>query len=883
MAPTGSGKTEAAVLPILENALEKAGGKGTFALYVTPLRALNRDMMKRLSELCSELGISIGVRHGDTPQSERRKQALSPPVLMITTPESIQNMLMSRRLRKSFENLRYVVVDELHELYHNKRGAQLSVALERLAELSPEFARVGLSATVGDAKEAARFLFNGNPYKAVESGAEKKIEVSVVMPIVPKRGHGEFEATFEMDDASLARIEYLEDVIKGSKATLVFANTRQVVESLGSKIIYLSRLEGFDYVGIHHSSLDKEERIEIENTFKSGKINCIVATSSLELGIDIGRIDMVVQYGSPRQAARLLQRIGRGGHREGEVSHGSVVVSGVLEALESTAAIIAAKEGRLEEYKMEEMALDVLANQLSGMALEYRELEIGKAYGIFKRSAVYSKLGFEKFMEVVNFCSTIGTVRTDGKALLPGRRTRNYSIENISVIPDSRRFAVRRASTNRIISTLDERFVYSSIDEESTFITKGVPWKVISIEDDVIFVEQSNDIGAAIPDWEGEDLPVPRHIAQKTMDLLADCSKCQGVVEPGSMAKVVEFSEKQRSLFLPARDKTFIEELDDYVVIYSPQGTLANEFIARMIALYFRERGEEAQARSTPYAVIIDIRYLRKKPDISRVIAGLWSAERGGLDEALADSSLFRYRFAQVAKLFGVIEKKAVLTRNKVEKIIGFYRNSVVYEEAMRDVKKNGVDYAAASEFLGGINSGAIKLAFARQGSQLSREVLRSALSHMELLTRTEPGSEDVAQVMKKFDGKEVRMLCTYCMFSYQIALVMEKLTSEKILCKRCKSPMMCTYSDEYYNALEKRKEGRKLTKAESESYRQAISEAGLVDAYGGRGILALLTYGVGISTAGRVLKMMRKDDKVFVEDLLRAQRTFIRNSRFWK
>ncbi|MCL5427922.1 MAG: DEAD/DEAH box helicase, partial [Candidatus Marsarchaeota archaeon] len=545
-APTGSGKTEAAVIPILEKAAEQGITQGIFALYITPLRALNRDMMKRLSELCAGLRVSIGVRHGDTSQDERRKQALSPPMLMITTPESIQNMLLSRRLRESFRNLRYVVVDELHELYHNKRGAQLSVALERLAELSQDFARVGLSATVGDVDEAARFLFNGKAHKVIESDVEKRIDVSVSMPLLPKRKHSEFEAAFEMDDASLARIEYLEDAIKGSKATLVFANTRQVVESLGSKIIYLSRLEGFDYVGIHHSSLDKEERIEIENTFKSGKINCIIATSSLELGIDIGRIDMVVQYSSPRQASRLLQRLGRGGHREGEVSRGAVVVSGALEALESAATIISAREGRIEEYRMEEMALDVVANQLSSMALEYRDIDIGKAYRIFNRSAVYSGLSFEKFSEVVGFCNTIGTIRSDGRAIFPGRRTRNYAIENIGVIPDSRRFAVKRASTNRIISTLDERFVYSSIDEDSTFITKGVPWRVISIDGDMVLVEQSDDLGAAVPDWEGEDLPVPQNIAQKTMELLADHRPCRGILDEGTEGVVAEFSSSQR-------------------------------------------------------------------------------------------------------------------------------------------------------------------------------------------------------------------------------------------------------------------------------------------------------------------------------------------------
>ena len=308
-APTGSGKTEAAILPVLKRISEESDKNGVRAIYVTPLRALNRDLIKRLEWLGSELGISIAVRHGDTSQGERRKQMLNPPQMLITTPETIQNLLLSKKIRSSLANLRVVIVDELHELYYNKRGAQLSTVMERLEELAKGYQRVGISATIGDIGEASRFLFNERPHRLIASTLKKQTEITIEMPVRPESDDKEFRLSFGLDLQAYARIIRVSQLIRDSRAAIVFANTRQAVESLGSKLIRLGKTGGFGRVGIHHSSIDREERITIENEFKNGEIKAIIATSSLELGIDIGRIDMVVQYGSPRQAGRLLQRV----------------------------------------------------------------------------------------------------------------------------------------------------------------------------------------------------------------------------------------------------------------------------------------------------------------------------------------------------------------------------------------------------------------------------------------------------------------------------------------------------------------------------------------------------------------------------------------------
>ena len=325
-APTGSGKTEAAMLPVFDR-IVKTQSRGIHTLYITPLRALNRDLIKRLTSLANELGVSISVRHGDTPTKERQLQAANPPQILITTPETLQNLFLSPRLRSALANVRMVIVDELHELYSNKRGAQLSVAMERLAEVAGEYQRIGISATLGNGDEAARFLCGRRPYRAIDSKTSKEIRVVIEMPQTPGRDYKEFREKFNLDAQTLARIERISELVKDSNSTLIFANTRQVVESLGSKLLYFNGIYGFGSIGIHHSSLDRDERLRVENEFKEGKVKSIIATSSLELGIDIGAINLVIQYGSPRRVTRLIQRVGRGGHREKEISYGVIVVA----------------------------------------------------------------------------------------------------------------------------------------------------------------------------------------------------------------------------------------------------------------------------------------------------------------------------------------------------------------------------------------------------------------------------------------------------------------------------------------------------------------------------------------------------------------------------
>ncbi|MBN1110283.1 MAG: DEAD/DEAH box helicase, partial [Methanomassiliicoccales archaeon] len=268
VAPTGIGKTEAAMLPLLHRLLN-GPGKGVRLLYITPLRALNRDMLQRLEDFGEALDLRVAVRHGDTSQSERQKQSRYPPDILITTPETLQVMFSGKNLRQHLANVRHVVVDEIHELAGNERGAQLAVALERVMELAGEFQRVGLSATVGSHREVANFLGGvGRPVRVIQARVAKEMDIGVQCPEVDDRDR-ELAGILQSDPQLIACMRRARELIESHRSTLLFVNTRDTAEALAAR--YHLWDEGFR-VGVHHGSLSKEIRVEMEDDFKGERL-----------------------------------------------------------------------------------------------------------------------------------------------------------------------------------------------------------------------------------------------------------------------------------------------------------------------------------------------------------------------------------------------------------------------------------------------------------------------------------------------------------------------------------------------------------------------------------------------------------------------------------
>ncbi|MGI0025663.1 MAG: DEAD/DEAH box helicase, partial [Nitrososphaera sp.] len=351
VAPTGSGKTEAAVLPVFTMlASEKPSSAGKIrAIYITPLRALNNDVLRRIVKYADSEGLRVLIRHGDTTTAARKKIVENPPDVLITTPESLAVVLTSEKMLTALQELQWVIVDEVHELVANERGAHLSIGLERLqAASSKRVTRIGLSATVGNLKQAAQFV----------SGTERK---HAVLVDTASRG---YDIDVKFVKGSLNNVaHFILEYVKSSKvegSVLLFTNTRDEAEYLGT----ILKNQGEIKVDVHHGSLSKEVREETESTLRTGEAGIVVCTSSLDLGLDIGSVDLVIHYGSPRQVSKLMQRIGRSRHSRRSFAKGLIVTNNADDEVEALAIIRRMKKGSIEEQKMHECALDVMAHHL---------------------------------------------------------------------------------------------------------------------------------------------------------------------------------------------------------------------------------------------------------------------------------------------------------------------------------------------------------------------------------------------------------------------------------------------------------------------------------------------------------------------------------------
>ncbi|MGI0134179.1 MAG: helicase-related protein, partial [Candidatus Micrarchaeaceae archaeon] len=547
---------------------------------------------------------------------------------------------------------------------------------------------------------------------------------------------------FGLDNDAVARLDAIATLVSKSSSTLIFANTRQIVEALGSRLVYLNGMEQFGGIGVHHSSLDRDERIEMENRFKDGRIRSIIATSSLELGIDIGKIDLVIQYGSPRQALRLVQRVGRSGHTQKGVSKGTIIATNQIEALESIAVYQNALNTSFEKFGTQEGAIDVLANQICGVALDRQLMELGWLHSLLKRSYIYRNLRAEKLEELLKFMAKQRMVGFDGKTVTAGPRTRMYYYGHLSVIPDTKRFIVKNVVENRIISSLDERFVANNVDENSVFITKGLPWKVISIDKDVISVEPSMELEAAVPDWTGEDIPVSHETVQGVFSIFRDINGLRAVdyLDSGTKDALLKFVEKQKEHFLPSKAKLFVEQLESYKIIYTGLGTQANEALSRLLAHTLSLRlGRSINIKSSPYLVFMEV---GKEADVKKLLMGISSdIVESRLLEAVTSTDLFRYRFVTVAKLFGIIDREAVVSKSVARRLLKIFEGTPVYEETIRELMRNYFNVPLVKRFFDRLHSGAMQLHVLDVDSisPLTNIILNSAYYTKELISPLTP------------------------------------------------------------------------------------------------------------------------------------------------
>jgi len=534
-APTGSGKTLTAFMSIL-NELVDSSIKGIlenkiYAVYISPLKALNNDISKNLIEPLkqieelhgSNLGINIAVRTGDTTQKDKAKMLKNPPHILITTPESLAILLSSTRFISLLDNVQWCIVDEIHALAENKRGTHLSISLERLSYINKYITRIGLSATVAPLEEVAKFLVGDRECVIAEAQFIKKADFKVLSPLKDL-------IDSDWSDLHNKTYELLHNLISSHKTTLVFTNTRsateRVVHTLKEKYPkeYVENLEdeSENKIGAHHGSLSKLHRVKIENQLREGKLKVVVCSTSLELGIDIGYIDLVVCLGSPKSVARFLQRAGRAGHKLHDITKARIIVLDRDDLIECGVLMKSAIEKKIDKINIPKNALDVLAQQIYGMAIAdvWDEEELFKT---IKRSYCYSDLSKTDFNEVISFLSGefvsledrnvyAKIWRKDGKIGKRGKLARVIYMTNIGTIPDQTRIKVKIGEN--IIGYLDEGFL-ERLRQGDIFVLGGETYRFLHAKGMSIQVQSASGRSPTVPSWVSERLPLSYDLANE--------------------------------------------------------------------------------------------------------------------------------------------------------------------------------------------------------------------------------------------------------------------------------------------------------------------------------------------------------------------------------
>ncbi len=886
--PTGTGKTEAAVLPILSMMIEHKWRGLPLFVYITPLRALNRDIYRRLEEISERLGLKVIVRHGDSTQSERKRFSSSMFHWFITTPETFSIILSHPQLRDKLRDIKWIVLDEIHELIDNERGSIIEVSLARLKRIVEKIQFIGLSATISDPDLFKSYYPCGKSCVFVSDVSPREIlfKVRTVEDGVSK------------DPSSRAEelVNIAIDEIRNARSAIIFTNTRDMAEILG----YRFREKGVDWVEVHHGSLSTGIRKDVENRLKEGKIKAVIATSSLELGIDIGSIDIVIQYGSPRQATRLAQRVGRSGHRLNMVSKGVILAEPSLDdIIESVVIARRVKHGLLEKPVPHRNPLDVLVHQIIGILLSKESDNLTGIKKILRKTYSFGSLPEYVLENVIDYMIDTRMIvkRIDNTYGVTNRARRYYY--TTTMIPDSKRLPVYTVYGERI-GFLDEDFVVSKLDEGTNFLLAGREWTVVSIEDEKVVVEEVLERKGLPPSWQGDLIPVSFKVAREACSLIQRIYK--GEDHCKIQAQYPMFSRESFDIVYritrEAREKGFLPPGPNYfliednneglLVLYTCLGTKGNDTLALLLMDYITSRqGKRVQTFTDPYRI-----YLESPCNIGTksVIEALeviskyskWRL-KDELEEIVKRTQLFTYKLTVVARKMGVISKEASL--DIVKKKIRYLKDTPVADEALREIMVEKLDLDLISSILHEINEGILKIRLQRRKG-LSPFTYYSARSMHPLSSVPDSLPRDLMLKMleKRIMEKNVLLKCMLC--GWEKTMKVGSLP-EEIVCPKCGSKAIAPIppgNTMFIDAVNKyfKKGKRSLRGKEREYFIDATKRANLVLNYGRKAVFALTPYGVGPKGAAKALSRLKLGWEEFLKTLYDEERNFFRTRKFW-
>lgn len=766
-APTGSGKTLAGFMAVL-NELFKLGRKKeledkVYCIYISPLKALDNDVQKNLKaplvemrEIASRMGIElpeirIAVRTGDVSAQEKQKQLRLPPHVLITTPESLAVLLNAPKFVEHLKSVRWVIIDEIHELANNKRGVHLSLSLERLQEFAEcEMIRIGLGATLHPLEEAAKFLVGFKKGRLrncsiVDVSWYKPYDLKVLCPVS------------DLIHVSAERLnhklyEVLDRLIAEHKTTLVFTNTRSGTERV---VFHLKDGWGEKYndtIGAHHGSLSRHIRLEVEDRLKKGLLKAVVCSTSLELGIDIGYVDLVVQIGSPKSVTRAVQRIGRSGHRFKDTAKGRILALDRDDLIECAVMLRCAKQHILDEVQIPKNCLDMLAQHVVGMGLT-KKWRVSEALNVIRRSYCYNSLEKKKFVSLLHYLAghyaelqdrrVYGKIWFDEKDEVFGRRgryTRVIYYLNIGAIPDEVRVDVYKLPSNSYIGGIEEEFL-ERLKSRDIFVLGGMLYSFRYARGMRSYVEDvPRGATPTIPAWFSEMLPLSYDLAGEVRKFRSSIGrslrngenvsskiKKEFPVDENSASAIAGYLREQHSYALiPKENEIMVEDTRDldgrrFIVFHSLFGRRVNDAISRAAAILLSDLIKHSVGviiSDNGFALLVP----EKDIDIAELVKKLTECN---LEELLKKSirrtELMRRRFRHcAARSFLILRNykgykisvgrqqanSQVLLRTCEEVDPDF----PVVQETYREILEDMLDIARAKEVVNKLKKGKLKI-----------------------------------------------------------------------------------------------------------------------------------------------------------------------------
>jgi len=772
-APTGATKTLTAFLSIL-NELVDSAEKGileekVYCIYVSPLKALNNDIEKNLLEPLSEmekitgrkLGIRIAVRTGDTTQKEKAAMLKKPPHILITTPESLAILLASYKFINNLLDVQWCIIDEIHALAENKRGVHLSLSLERLGKLSSHMTRIGLSATIAPLEDVAGFLvgYKNNKQRdcmIVDIQFIKSMDLKVLCPVPDMINVSHTVMQHKM-------YEQIDKLIQDHKTTLIFTNTRsateRVVDHLKERFParYTENAEKSEIsgtscggIGAHHGSLSKRIRLNIEKRLRQGKLKAVVCSTSLELGLDIGYIALVICRGSPKSVARALQSIGRSGHRLKDKTKGRIIVLNRDDLIECSVLLKSAIEKKIDRIHIPKNCLDVLAQHIHGIAIQHK-IHINDLFKLIRQSYCFHDLSFDDFKQVVEYLAgkyisledrhIYAKIWFDEETGMIGRRgrmTRVIHMTNIGTIPDETFITVKVG--NEVIGKLDEAFL-ERLRPGDIFCLGGELYTFLYSRGMVAQAKATSGRPPTIPSWISEMLPLSFDLANdigrfrklvnekfcfgKSKKEIIDFINSYLYVDANAANAIYEYFKDQFDYAgIPSNTRIIVEHYSDekgkYVIFHSLFGRRVNDCLSRAVAYAIAVK----QHKNVEIGINDNGFFIRtpKRVDVMAAFRMLKSDElKDVLNRAIGNTEILKRRFRHCAARAVMIlrnykGKRKRVGRQQVGSMIlmsalkRIDENFSILKEARREVLEDLMDIENARLVLNGIEEGKIKI-----------------------------------------------------------------------------------------------------------------------------------------------------------------------------